>query len=157
MADEDMMEDGEQRPENPYLGIVTTPEEFKDAFAEDDKLFCIVALSKQCPLCKPYEAALHEVSQMQPDHERVRFACFNVEDCPDAARELKLCSVPSVTYGMAAEVWEGFSGNNVEKFKAMLKNNLAKRNEKMKESDKTKAEAAKAAAAAAAAAEAAEE
>eukprot|EP00759_Apiculatamorpha_spiralis_P041380 PhF_6_TR40036/c0_g1_i1/m.59409 len=148
MADEDNTDEVAARPENPFLQRITTPELFAENFREDYKLFCIVALSTQCALCKPYENALHEVSMAQPENEKIRFSYFNVEECPEAAKELKLFAVPSVAFGMSGEVWESFTGNNVEKFKGMLKNNQAKRNDKMKDQDKARAEAAKAAAAA---------
>jgi len=155
MADDEPQEEGEKRPENPYLTKILTPEQFTDVYQSADKLFCLVALSTQCPLCKAYEAALNEVSQQQPEYDRVLFSYFNVEECPAAAKQLQLNSVPSVSLGMAGEVWEGFSGNNTEKFKVMVKNNAMKRNDKMKEHDKAKAEAAKAEAARLAAEEAA--
>ena len=143
MADDEQQEEGEKRPENPFLTRITTPETFTEVFNSADKLFCLVALSTQCPLCKAYEAALYEISMAQPEFDKVQFAYFNVEDCPSGAIQLKLNSVPSLALGMTGEVWEGFSGNNVEKMKGMVKNNQAKRNEKMKDFDKAKAEAAK--------------
>eukprot|EP01063_Lacrimia_lanifica_P039518 TRINITY_DN8696_c2_g1_i1.p1 TRINITY_DN8696_c2_g1~~TRINITY_DN8696_c2_g1_i1.p1 ORF type:complete len:160 (+),score=78.38 TRINITY_DN8696_c2_g1_i1:58-537(+) len=154
MADEEDQEVTEEE-ENPLL-LKPTAESFSDDFKDEEKLVVTVITSSRCPHCQGLLPFLNKLSK-QEEYSKAKFMWVDADAVPDAAQQLNICSVPHTAYSLKGEVLEQFSGSNTEKFEALLKNTVNKRNEEMKEYDAAKkAEADAAAAAAAAAAGAAE-
>eukprot|EP01059_Diplonema_ambulator_P012522 TRINITY_DN22875_c0_g1_i2.p1 TRINITY_DN22875_c0_g1~~TRINITY_DN22875_c0_g1_i2.p1 ORF type:complete len:176 (+),score=58.64 TRINITY_DN22875_c0_g1_i2:45-530(+) len=146
MADDEPEVNEEEGGLSPQL-IVVTDENFDGLYNDQNKLVVSAVVTQKCKYCTEIIPFLSQVAGKTEDFPNAVFLLIDGDAAPEAARKMKVSTVPLFTFSLKGEVLETFSGSNTEKFTGLLKNSYHKRNEKMKEED---------AAVAAAAAEAAE-
>ena len=96
-------------------------------------------VSKRCCICANVTKELSKLTQEDEwANAKLKFILADADETPSLAKKLGVCSVPHFFLSHKGEVWENFSGSNIGKLTALLKNCNVKRNEVMKEYDAAK-------------------
>eukprot|EP00668_Euglena_longa_P028875 GGOE01036207.1.p1 GENE.GGOE01036207.1~~GGOE01036207.1.p1 ORF type:complete len:150 (+),score=28.77 GGOE01036207.1:58-507(+) len=113
--------------------------QYEQLVADPEKLVVLIFTAEWCEICREMQPRLVELVQ-QPEYDPVQFLDVDVNALPNVAEQFQLDSLPAFQYLLKTEpLFPGFSGSNLEKFKAILEKSHAKRNELMTEYDAAKA------------------
>eukprot|EP00667_Euglena_gracilis_P027592 EG_transcript_34276 len=119
--------------------LVKDQQQYEQLLADPEKLVVLTFVAEWCDICKELQPHLAELVQ-QPEYDPVQFLTIDVDALPRAAEQFQLDSLPAFRYLLKTEqLFPGFSGSNLEKFRTILEKAHAKRNELMAEYDAAKA------------------
>jgi hypothetical protein len=152
MAEEGQEEDQSQVKKQPEISekiVKVAADGTLAALLSEEQLVCIALISQRCQYS--IGAALPAINEQAnlPENEKLKIALVDVDVCPQVAVDLKASALPAFYFfnGLAPfEVGSSFSGNNMDKFRLMVKACILKRQVWLAEREKQREEEAKAAA-----------
>ncbi|KAJ9472120.1 hypothetical protein DIPPA_14464 [Diplonema papillatum] len=115
------------------------PENWESLFNDEAKLVCTLVMLGKCPHSEKVLPHVNEIAKKTEEFPNTSFVLLDADVVPDAAKSLGVLAVPAFFFSLKGQVLDSFAGSNPEKFTAMLKNALHKRNEAMKEEDAKRA------------------